>query len=67
MLDRERTIWRKSTYSSSSSCVEVAMIGGGQVAVRDSKNQQGPVLVFTLAEWRSFLDGVRDGQFEFLD
>jgi hypothetical protein len=66
MMDRERTVWRKSTYSNSSSCVEVAVIDG-QVAVRDSKNQQGPVLVFTPIEWRRFLDGVREGQFDLLD
>jgi hypothetical protein len=63
MMDRERTVWRKSTYSSSTNCVEVAVIDG-QVAVRDSKNQQGPFLVFSPIEWRRFLDGVRDGQFD---
>jgi hypothetical protein len=43
-------------------CVEVALLGG-QVAVRDSKNQLGPVLLFTLAEWAAFIEGVRDGEF----
>ena len=37
---------------------------GDQVAVRDSKDPSGPVLVFTPHEWRAFLDGVRDGEFD---
>jgi uncharacterized protein DUF397 len=43
-------------------CVEVAFVDG-QVAVRDSKHKQGPVLTFTSMEWRTFLRGVRDGDF----
>jgi hypothetical protein len=54
--------WRKSTRSMNGNCVEVALLGG-QVAVRDSKNQLGPVLLFTLAEWAAFIEGVRDGEF----
>jgi hypothetical protein len=34
------------------------------VAVRDSKNQRGPVLVFTPAEWAAFVAGVKDGEFD---
>jgi hypothetical protein len=45
-------------------CVEVEGMPEGGVAVRDSKDRDGPVLVFTAREWRAFLDGVRDGEFE---
>lgn len=55
--------WRKSTYSSINGCVEVAFVED-RVAVRDSKNRQGPALVFTPVEWRAFIDGIRDGQFD---
>ena len=60
--DLSRAVWRKSTLSHTSGCVEVAFIGG-QVAVRDSKDQDGPVLRFTPREWRAFLFGVRNDEF----
>jgi hypothetical protein len=44
-------------------CVEVAFVGEA-VAVRDSKNPQGPALVFTRAEWDAFLRGTKDGEFD---
>jgi len=34
------------------------------VAVRDSKDPSGPVLVLTPHEWRAFVAGVRDGEFD---
>jgi Domain of unknown function (DUF397) len=57
--------WRKSSSSGSQggSCVEVADLPGGGVAVRDSKDPEGPKLVFTLAEWHAFICGVKDGEF----
>ena len=46
--------WRKSTYSmSNGQCAEVAL-GGGVVAVRDSKDPGGPVLEFSPADWERF-------------
>jgi len=35
----------------------------GQVTLRDSNNQRGPVLRFNEAEWQAFLDGIRRGEF----
>jgi hypothetical protein len=55
--------WQKSTFSTVNGCVEVAIIDG-QIAVRNSKDPRGAVLVFSLAEWAAFLDGVRNGEFE---
>lgn len=37
---------------------------GADVLVRDSKDRTGPVLAFTRDEWRAFLGGVRDGEFD---
>ena len=34
------------------------------VAVRDSKDRQGPVLVFGSAEWRAFAAAVKAGEFD---
>ena len=57
--------WRKSSYSSANggNCVEVAADGPGAVAVRDSKDPDGPALVFTAAEWHSFTAQVRSSRF----
>ncbi|MGW0810486.1 DUF397 domain-containing protein [Nonomuraea sp. NPDC002799] len=57
--------WRKSTFcNGASTCVEVAPLADGNVALRDSKEQDGPVLVFTPAEWAAFAAGVREGEFD---
>jgi hypothetical protein len=44
--------------------VEVAVNVWGVVAVRDSKDPDGPKLVFAPAQWDAFAAGVRDGQFD---
>ncbi|MFC4010935.1 DUF397 domain-containing protein [Nonomuraea purpurea] len=57
--------WRKSTFcNGASACVEVAPLADGNVALRDSKEQDGPVLVFTPEEWAAFTAGVREGEFD---
>jgi len=65
MADVTRAVWRKSSYSSGNGgqCVEVARNLPDVVAVRDSKNPEGPALVFAPQEWRAFLDGVRADEF----
>ena len=52
-------IWVRSSYSGSSgdNCVEVAQ-AEGVVAVRDSKDPDGSVLVFPAASWAAFLGEV---------
>jgi hypothetical protein len=59
--------WQKSTYSmGAAQCVELARLPGGDVAVRDSKDQNGPVLRFSASEWRAFISGVKKGsEFDF--
>ncbi|MFC0865224.1 DUF397 domain-containing protein [Sphaerimonospora cavernae] len=65
--------WRKSTYSNNGgNCVEVAVVsstdgpksGERLFALRDSKNPDGPALVFTPSEWEAFVAGVKDGEFD---
>jgi hypothetical protein len=63
MVDLSRAAWRKSTRSGNNGCVEVAFVED-RVAVRDSKDRSGPVLVFTAHEWEAFVGGVRTGEFE---
>jgi hypothetical protein len=56
--------WIKSSLSfSNSNCVEVANLPDGEIGVRDSKDREGPVLVFTPGEWSAFLGGVQNGEF----
>jgi hypothetical protein len=57
--------WRKSRASNASGeCVEVASLPDGQVAVRNSRDPQGPALVYTRAEIAAFLDGAKAGEFD---
>jgi hypothetical protein len=59
------THWVKSSLSfSNGNCVEVADLPSGGIGVRDSKNSEGPVLRFTPDEWKAFLGGVRNGEFD---
>lgn len=56
--------WRKSSYSSdSANCVEVAE-GPETVAVRDSKNPDGGMLVFGEDVWSGFVADVRAGRYD---
>ena len=63
--DEARVTWKKSTRSNGSGdCVEVAQLQDGRRLVRDSKNPDGAILTFTPNEWRAFLDGAKDGEFD---
>jgi hypothetical protein len=62
-VDLSTAVWVKSTYSVSNGCVEVAFVNG-RVGVRDSKNRDGAVLIFSPKEWDAFLSGVADGEFQ---
>jgi Domain of unknown function (DUF397) len=58
--------WRKSRYSTGngSNCVEVAHHRPGLVAVRDSKDRNGPQLAFSDRAWSRFVQGIKDGEFD---
>jgi hypothetical protein len=63
MVDLSGANWRKSSRSGANGCVEVAFVEG-RIAVRDSKDRVGPVLVFDPHEWDAFLAATRDGEFD---
>ena len=64
-IDPVAATWQKSSFcNGASSCVEVAPLADGNVALRDGKEQDGPVLVFTPSEWAAFTAVVRDGEFD---
>jgi hypothetical protein len=60
-MDLTRAEWRKSSRSGSNggACVEVARNLPRIVAVRDSKNPDGPVLIVSRDTWAQFITRLR--------
>jgi hypothetical protein len=64
--EREGLAWLKANRSTANGqCVEIAS-AVGNIAIRDSKDPDGPILVYTASEFRAFLDGARNGEFDTL-
>jgi hypothetical protein len=63
-MDLTSAEWCTSSYTSSNggNCVEVARNLPGGVAVRDSKDREGPVLVLPRAAWQAFTAGIAAGE-----
>jgi hypothetical protein len=59
-MDMSGAVWRKSSYSGANggNCVEVAATAR-TVAVRDSKDPNGPVLAFGPYAWEQFAGQVK--------
>jgi hypothetical protein len=64
-MDLNRAVWRKSRRSGNNggNCVEAASLTDA-VAVRDSKDPDGPKLVISPTDWRAFTASVRAGRFD---
>ena len=57
--------WRKSSISNSQgACVELARLVTGEFAVRNSRNPDGPALIYTRAEIEALIEGVKGGEFD---
>ncbi|MEU4835448.1 DUF397 domain-containing protein [Streptosporangium sp. NPDC023615] len=77
-MDLSMAQWRKSSLSGNNggNCVEVAELRGTTggpahkaghpdlIAIRDSKDPEGPKLFFTPAEWDAFVNGVKADEFD---
>ncbi|MDP9843840.1 DUF397 domain-containing protein [Streptosporangium lutulentum] len=58
-------VWRKSHFSNpSGNCVEVAELPDGRVAMRNSRDPEGPALIYTRREVDAFLRRVKSGDFD---
>ncbi|MBI0296143.1 DUF397 domain-containing protein [Streptomyces sp. PRKS01-29] len=59
--DVSAAVWRKSSYSNGDGgdCVEVADHLPGFVPVRDSKDPDGPALVFPAGSWAAFIASLK--------
>ena len=61
-MDHTGVTWRKASHTGSNgNCVEVGAAARA-IAVRDSKDPDGPRLVFTPADWQAFAQRVKAGE-----
>jgi hypothetical protein len=56
--------WIRSRACSTDGCVEVAHLGDGSVAIRDSKDLRKAAHVFDQQEWSAFVAGIKNGDFD---
>lgn len=62
--DLEQAVWIKSSHSGQGGdCVETATLAGNRQAVRDSKDKNGPALIFSAEAWSSFVVHVKSDSF----
>jgi hypothetical protein len=58
-------VWRKSQRSNSQgACVEIARIGAGTIAMRNSRDPQGPALIYRRDAIAALIEGLREGDFD---
>lgn len=63
-LDLSAATWLSAPGSSANDRLEIAELPGGAVALRNPADPHGTVLRYTAAEWRAFILGARDGEFD---
>ncbi|RBQ16961.1 DUF397 domain-containing protein [Spongiactinospora rosea] len=65
-MDLTLAEWHKSSRSqgTSANCVEVARNLPGVIAVRDSKDPDGPKLAFSPSAWSRFITGLKNGDYD---
>ncbi|MEV4442737.1 DUF397 domain-containing protein [Streptomyces sp. NPDC049577] len=61
-LDLANATWQSSSRGARGD-VQIAFVEGF-VAMRNGRNPDGPALIFSPGEWRGFVLGARDGEFD---
>ncbi|WP_214408418.1 DUF397 domain-containing protein [Sphaerisporangium fuscum] len=56
--------WKAASGCNNGTCVEVARLPHGGVGIRDNKDLRRPPLEFTAEEFRTFVRGVKAGEFD---
>ncbi|WP_424189233.1 DUF397 domain-containing protein [Actinokineospora sp. G85] len=54
--------FRQSSFCSNGNCVQVAFLGDGSTALRDSKNAAGPAHTLSRAGWDQFRATLKSGE-----
>lgn len=55
--------WRTALRCNGGACVRVA-VSGQAILVGDSKNPDGPILMYSAAGWRRFVLAAKNGNFD---
>lgn len=55
--------FKKSSFCGVGACVQIK-VGGDEITVRHSKKPE-VILRFSKKEWRAFIAGVKNGEFDF--
>jgi hypothetical protein len=56
-------VWRKASLCGGGECIEFAELNG-MVVMRDSKDPRGGLLRYSADEFRSFVLGIKAGEFD---
>jgi hypothetical protein len=63
-VDLSQAVWRKGERGGGQNVEVATNLAGGLIALRDGRNPAGPALIFTPDEWKAFVGGVQDGEFD---
>lgn len=57
--------WRKSSFCNNATCLEIAISSEREdIFIRDSRDLDGPILQVSQEDWRAFVKGVRNLEFD---
>jgi hypothetical protein len=63
--DLDGAVWRKSQRSNSQgACVEIARLDAGTVAMRNSRDPEGPALIYRRESIAALIEGLKNGDFD---
>jgi hypothetical protein len=59
MMSLQAAVWLRSSHCNNGSCVEVAHLQDGRIAIRDSKNLHAAPLIVSDEIYQSFIDTLK--------